>query len=64
MMKYSWKSRLYTLLSCIFFIVIWQLIAVIINNDIYIPRLEQVLEAIKNIFGDKNSLKIILSSFL
>ncbi|NSA00701.1 hypothetical protein FHU26_001135 [Clostridium beijerinckii] len=35
MMKYSWKSRLYTLLSCIFFIVIWQLIAVIINNDIY-----------------------------
>ncbi|MBN7573992.1 ABC transporter permease [Clostridium sp. 2-1] len=63
MMKYSWKSRFYTLLSCIFFIGIWQLIALIINNDIYVPRLEQVLEAIKNIFSDKDSLKIIFSSF-
>jgi len=63
MMKYSWKSKLYTLLSCIFFIGLWQLIAIVINNDIYIPRIQQVIEAIKTIFKEQNFLKIILSSF-
>ncbi len=63
MMKYSWTSKLYTLLSCVFFIVVWQLIAIIINNDIYIPRIQQVIEAVGIIFKDQNFLKIILSSF-
>lgn len=63
MMKYSWKSKLYILLSCIFFIGLWQLIAIIINNDIYVPRIEQVIEAMKSIFSEKNSLKVIFGSF-
>jgi len=63
MIKYSWKSKLYTGLSCVFFILLWQLIAVIINNDIYIPRIQQVIEAIKIIFNEQNFLKVILSSF-
>ena len=63
MMKYSWKSKLYTLLSCIFFIGLWQLIAIVINNDIYIPRIQQVIEAIKIIFKEQNFSEIILSSF-
>jgi NitT/TauT family transport system permease protein len=62
-MKYSWKSKLYTLLSCIFFIGLWQLIAIIINNDIYVPRIEQVVEAMKSIFSEENSLKVIFGSF-
>ena len=57
MMKYSWKSKLYTLISCLFFIGLWQLIAVITNNDIYIPRIQQVIEAIKIIFMEQNFLK-------
>ena len=63
MMRYSWKSKIYTLLSCVFFIGLWQLIAIIINNDIYIPRIQQVIEAINIIFKDPNSLKGVLSSF-
>lgn len=63
MMKYSWKSKLYTFLSCVFFIGIWQLIAVTINNDIYIPRIEQIIGATKDIFNNKNFGQIILSSF-
>ena len=63
MMKYSWKSKLYTLLSCLFFIGLWQLIAIITNNDIYIPRIQQVIEAIKIIFMEQNFWKVILSSF-
>jgi len=63
MMRYSWKSKLYTLLSCIFFMGIWQLIAILINNDIYIPRIQQVIEAIGIIFKEQNFSEVILSSF-
>lgn len=63
MMKYSWKSKLYTLISCLFFIGLWQVIAIIINNDIYIPKIQQVIEAIKLIFIEQNFWKVILSSF-
>ena len=63
MIKYSWKSKLYTGLSCVFFILLWQLIAVIINNDVYIPRIQQVIEAIKIILNEQNFLKVIFSSF-
>jgi len=63
MIKYSWKSKLYTGMSCVFFIILWQLIAVIINNDVYIPRIQQVIEAIKIILNEQNFLKVIFSSF-
>lgn len=63
MMKYSWKSKLYTLISCLFFIGLWQVIAIIINNDIYIPKIQQVIEAIKLICMEQNFWKVILSSF-
>ncbi|MDU0323613.1 ABC transporter permease, partial [Clostridium butyricum] len=37
MIKYSWKSK-YTLFSCVLFLVLWEVMALIINNDIYLPR--------------------------
>lgn len=63
MMKYSWKSKVYTFLSCIFFIGVWQLIALTVNNDIYIPRLEQVFKAIIEIVNNKNFGQIVFGSF-
>lgn len=63
MMKYSWRSKLYTFLSCVFFIGVWQLIALVVNNDIYIPRIEQVMETAKDIVNNKNFWLIISSSF-
>ncbi|OOM74272.1 alkanesulfonate transporter permease subunit [Clostridium puniceum] len=63
MMKYSWKSKLYTLISCLFFIGLWQAIAIITNNDIYIPKIQQVTEAIKLIFLEQSFWKVIFSSF-
>ena len=63
MMKYSWKSKIYTLISCLFFIILWQVIAVITNNDIYIPKLQQVSEALKDIYMEQNFWKAIFSSF-
>jgi NitT/TauT family transport system permease protein len=63
MIKYSWKSKIYTLLSCIFFIGLWQLIAVKINNDIFLPTIGQVIEAVDSIIKSNNFLEIIISSF-
>lgn len=63
MMKYSWKSKIYTLISCLFFIGLWQVIAIITNNDIYIPKLQQVSEALKDIYMEQNFWKAIFSSF-
>lgn len=63
MMKYSWKSKIYTLISCLFFIILWQVVAVIINNDIYIPKLLQVNAALKDIYMEQNFWKAIFSSF-
>jgi NitT/TauT family transport system permease protein len=62
-MKYSWKSKIYTLISCLFFIILWQVIAVITNNDIYIPKLQQVIAALKDIYMEQNFWKAIFSSF-
>ncbi|WP_160685216.1 ABC transporter permease subunit [Clostridium sp. C2-6-12] len=63
MMKYSWKSKSYTLISCLFFIILWQVVAIITNNDIYIPKLQQVGEAFKSIYMEQNFWKAIFSSF-
>lgn len=63
MMKYSWKSKIYTLISCLFFIILWQVIAVTTNNDIYIPKLHQVSVALKEIYIEQNFWKAIFSSF-
>lgn len=63
MMKYSWKSRVYILISCLFFIALWQVSAIIIDNDIYIPRIQQVIKSIVEIFNEPDFLKIVLSSF-
>jgi NitT/TauT family transport system permease protein len=41
----------------------WQLIAIEVNNDIYIPRIEQVVEATKEIVNNKNFWLIVSSSF-
>lgn len=63
MMKYSWKSKVYTLISCIFFIISWQIIALLINNDIYLPTIGKVLKEIKEIITNNNFTRIIISSF-
>jgi NitT/TauT family transport system permease protein len=41
----------------------WQLIAIEVNDDIYIPRIEQVVEATKEIVNNKNFWLIVSSSF-
>ena len=62
MMKYSWKSK-YTLISFILFIVLWECTAILINNDIYLPKVECILEETINLIKDKNFYMYVSSSF-
>lgn len=63
MIKSSWRNNIYVLLSCLMFIILWQCCAIYVNNEIYIPRLENIMFQIKQIVADSNFIIIILSSF-
>lgn len=63
MNRYSWKNKICILFSCMMFMVLWQSAAIVINNEIYIPRIEAVITQIKNIFSNGDFIKIIMSSF-
>ncbi|MGN0143366.1 MAG: ABC transporter permease [Clostridium sp.] len=62
MMKYTWKSK-YLLISCIFFISFWEVSAILMNNDIYLPRIECILKEVMNLIQDKNFYMYVSSSF-
>lgn len=63
MKEYTWKSKICILISSIFFLGVWQSIAVIINNDIYLPKIQQIISEIFRIIN-KNDFNIILTSSL
>ena len=64
MMKYSWKNKFFNLLSCIIFLILWQIIACIINNNIYLPKLNEIINSFFEILRNKNLGIIVLSTFL
>ena len=43
------KDKIQITLSCVILLVLWEIIAIKINNDIYIPTLGQVLESMREI---------------
>ena len=54
------KSKLQVSLSCIILLCIWQVVALKINNDIYLPTLGQVLISIKEIvFTDRFLIDVV-----
>ncbi len=63
MMKYSWKSK-YTFISCIFFMIIWEYVAIKINNDIYLPKIECILKETFKLIRSRNFYMYISSSFI
>lgn len=62
MIQYSWKNKVYTLLSCLFFIALWEVVARLINNDIYLPTIEDIIKGIRQIVVEPNFSTIVFSS--
>lgn len=63
MKGYTWKSKIYILASCMFFLIVWQSAAIAINNDIYLPTIEQVVNEIFRIIN-KNDFNLIFTNSL
>ena len=51
--KSNRKDNLEVTLSCVAFLIIWQVLALVINNDIYIPTIGQTLNSLKEIISSE-----------
>ena len=63
MIKYLWKNK-YTLFSCTLFLALWEVVAFIINNDIYIPKIELIFGELFNLVMDEKFYMYVTSSFI
>lgn len=63
MKESTWNNKIQITLGCILLLVIWQLVAYKINNDIYIPKLQEVYNSLVEIVTGKDFVKTVLSSF-
>lgn len=64
MKQYSWANKRNYSIGLLFLIILWQLAAIVIDKDIYLPKLQQVFYAIIHIVEDINFNMNILSSIL
>lgn len=62
MKEFLWKDRLQILASCILLIIIWEILAKLIDNPIYLPTVEVVLANILIIFKSEDFFINVLSS--
>ena len=51
--KSNRKDNLQVALSCVAFLIIWEVIALVIKNDIYLPTIGQTLNSLKEIIIEK-----------
>ena len=62
MKGFSWKSKKQELISCIILLILWEIVAIRINNEIYLPRLEKIVVSMGDIFKEVDFLINIFSS--
>lgn len=62
MKEYSWKDRLQVIASIVILIAMWQLIAININNEIYLPTIGNVFASLIETIRDEKFLQHIYSS--
>ncbi len=63
MKESTWKNKLEIILGAVILLVIWQVIATKINNDIYIPKLQEVYTSFLEIIREKDFLLTVFWSF-
>ena len=60
--KLNRKDNLEVMLSCVTFLIIWQVVALIINNDIYIPTIGQTISSLIEIANEDRFYSDVLLS--
>ena len=63
MKEFTWKTKLQVILGGVLLVIIWQLVATYINNEIYLPKLQKVIKSLKEIIIQKDFILIVASSF-
>lgn len=62
MKEYLWKNKKQEIFSVIILLFIWESVAIKVNNDIYIPRIEAVFNSMISIIREQNFELNFLSS--
>jgi len=62
MKGFSWKSKKQELISCIILLILWEIVAIKINNEIYLPRIEKIVVSMGEIFKEVDFFRNIFSS--
>lgn len=57
---FSMKSKKLVVVSIFIWILIWSILSTIIDNDIYLPKINDVFESLYNIIRDENFIKNVL----
>lgn len=63
MKEFSWKNNRRVILSSIMLLIIWEIIAIKLNNEIYLPRIEAVLTSMGEIIKEESFIPSVISSF-
>jgi NitT/TauT family transport system permease protein len=62
MKEFSWRNKKQELIACIILLLLWEIVAIKINNEIYLPRLEKIVVSMGEIFKDIDFFSNIFSS--
>jgi len=62
MKPFSWNKRSQIFLGAIMLLIVWEIIAIKINKDIYLPRIEDVLFSMLEIIKSPEFIKNSLST--
>lgn len=62
MKAYLWKNRKQEIVSVLILLILWEIAAIKMNNDIYLPRIEEVFKSMITIIRGKNFQWNFLSS--
>lgn len=62
MRKSTWKNRIQVSLGIILTIGLWQLLAIKIDNSIYLPKISEVLDTLISIVREEDFVKIVIST--
>ncbi|MDS0526376.1 ABC transporter permease subunit [Clostridium sp. SHJSY1] len=62
MKVFTWKSKIQVIISCMILIGLWDIVAIKLNNEIYLPRVGNVLISMKEILSKDDFLRNMLSS--
>lgn len=62
MKEFLWKSKRQSLISLLILIILWELLAIKINKEIYIPRIEKIILSMLDILMSKDFINNVFSS--